>query len=117
MASKRKLKKRIGTVCGDLAADMLLASHFENVNYDTVCKVVTDIASLQQETLAHVTFSFDKVAKDFANRAEYNRARNKYTSAAFRKLNEDFTKKATEIVKAMNLAIPADVRKAVTKLS
>ena len=116
MSSKRKLKKRITTICGDLAADMLLASHFENVDYEKVRKVVTDIASLQQETLSHATFAYDKAAKDFESRGAYNRARSKYNAAAYRRLNEDFTKRATEIVKEMNLAIPADVREAVTKL-
>lgn len=117
MANKRRLKKRISAVCGELAADILLASHFENVDYDSVCKVITEIASLQQESLAHTSFAYDKVAKDFATRAEYNRARSKYTATAFNKLREDFTKRATEIVKEMNAVIPADVREAVTKLS
>ena len=117
MANKRTLKKRISNICGDLAADMLLASHFENVDYENVRKVVTEIAALQQNTLSHASFAFDKVAKDFENRAAYNRARSKYNAAAYRQLKADFQAKAVEIVKEMNLAIPADVREAVTRLS
>lgn len=116
MPSKRKLKKRITDICADLATDILIASNYESVNPENVSKIITSIAELQQNSLSHVTFSFDKTPRDFDNRAEYNRARNAYIKAAYKRLRDDFAASATEIVKEMNLSVPADVREAVVNI-
>lgn len=115
MASKRQLKKRISYVCGDLASDVLLASHiFDGISRDKVRELVTEIASMQEDTRRKVTFSFDKTAKDFENRAEYNKARAQYFAKAFAQLRQEFTDRATAVVKQMNEAIPAEIREAIT---
>ena len=70
MATKRQLKKRICCVCGDLASDILLASHlFEGVDRKKVNEIVNEIAALQEDALAKATFSFDKAVKDFESPA------------------------------------------------
>lgn len=117
MASKRATKKRISYVCGELASDILLASHFTGVDRAEVNKIINEIATLQEESRAKVTFSFDKAVRDFESKAAYNKARSAYNKAAFAQLRKEFAEKANAIVKEMNAAIPADVRKSVAELS
>lgn len=112
MATKRQLKKRISCVCGDLASDILLASHlFDNVNREKVDEIINEIASLQENTRAKATFAFDKTEKDFETKAAYRAARRRYNATAYAKLRKDFGEQAMSIVKQMNEAIPADIRK------
>ncbi len=115
MASRRQLKKRISYVCGGLADDLqLAASLFDGISIEKERDILVKIASLQEETRANATFSFDKVCKDFENRAQYNRARSKYYAEAFAHLRSKFTEQAMAIVKEMNEVIPANIREAVS---
>lgn len=115
MANKRQLKKRISYVCGDLAADILFAARlFDGIDRGKVNEIVNEIAALQEDSRAKVSFSFDKSPRDFETRQAYRAARAAYNAAAFARLREEFSKRAMEIVKQMNEAVPADVRKALT---
>lgn len=116
MANKRQLKKRISNLCGALAADVMLASHFDGVDRAKAEELVAKVASLQETARANVSFAFDRVAKDFESRADYNRARAKYNAAAFAKLKENFAGQLTELLKEVNAAVPAQVRECVQKL-
>ncbi|MDO4318934.1 MAG: hypothetical protein Q4C34_00015 [Bacteroidales bacterium] len=117
MANRRQIKKRISQVCGELASDILIASYyFDNVDRDKVEEIVNDIAVLQEDSRAKVSFGFDKTLKDFeGDGAAYRKARHAYNKAAFGRLREQFGERALAIVKAMNEAVPAEVRKALSK--
>lgn len=116
MANKRQLKKRIHAVCGELASEIMIAAHFfDSVDYNQACQIVGQIAALQTDSLAKVSFSFDKAVKDFDNKAAYNRARAQYEAKAFAKLNAEFSEKVLEIVKAMNAIVPPKVRESISK--
>jgi len=111
MSSKRQLKKRINTICNDLADDMQHAAYlYDGIDEEKVYSVLTEIAKLQMESLAKVTFAFDKSVKEFENRRDYRRAMHRYKAAAYAKLRAEFADSAFEIVKRMNGLIPADVR-------
>lgn len=115
MANKRQLKKRISYVCGDLAGDLILGAHLiKGIDSEAVRKLLTEIAELQEETRAKVSFTFDKNTGAFDNKKEYNKARGAYNAQAFKKLRDDFGARAMEIVKEMNALIPADVRKTIS---
>jgi len=115
MANKRQLKKRISRVCGDLAADLLLASYlFDGVDREKVSNIINEIASLQEDSLAKASFSFDKVVRDYDTRSDYRTARRIYNAKAFAQLRKEFGERAMAIVKLMNEAVPADVRKMLT---
>ncbi len=117
MANKRQLKKNIAYVCGELAAEILIAYHLsKDVERSAVEAIINDIAELQAGTIAKVTFAFDKTKKDFENAGEYNKAHAKYYAAAYAKLREEFTAKAADIVAEMNKAVPAESRKLVDSL-
>lgn len=113
MANKRQLKKRVRYTCGDLAAEILIASHaLKGFDRQQVAKIVTDIARLQEETLQHASFSFDKGRRSFDNAADYNKARTAYFRAAYKKLGLEFNEKVAAIVKEMNAAMPQAVKDA-----
>ncbi len=91
MANKRQLKKRISYVCGEIASEILLAYYIvKDIDRAAVDKIVCDVAELQADTIARVSFSFDKVAKDFTDRKAYNAARAKYNAQAYGKLRAEF---------------------------
>lgn len=117
MANKRQIKKRISHVCGDLAADIMIAYYyFDGVDRAKVESIVRDIAVLQEDSRAKVSFCFDKTLKDFGgDGSAYRKARHAYNKAAFARLREQFGEKALAIVKAMNETVPAEARKALSK--
>ncbi len=113
MTNKRQLKKNIRYVCGDIAAELLVARamypEFDDVR---VNKIINDIADLQETSVQRVTFSFDKMPRDFENMGAYNKARSEYNRKAYKKLAEDFRKGVEAIVKEMNEALPASAKEA-----
>ena len=99
MASIRKVKKSVHYTCGDLAAEILIASH-----------AINDIASLQTDSISKCSFSFDKARKDFENEGAYNKAKAAYYHAAFKKLIDSFNERVVEIVKEMSAALPGKTK-------
>lgn len=113
MASIRKTKKNIRYACGDIAAELLIASHaIKDFNRAETNKIISDIASLQVAALSKCSFDFDKAKSDFENGKAYKDARRKYAAAAFHKLNEEMGKRMQEIVDKMNAAMPQHIKDA-----
>ena len=113
MANKRQLKKQIKYVCGDLATELLIASHaLKGFDRQEVSRIVGHIAELQQGALKHASFAFDKSHKSFESCADYNKARAAYNRQAFKKLTDEFNEKVAAIVKEMNAAMPQAVKDA-----
>lgn len=113
MANKRDLKKQIRYMCGDLATECLIAADYvKGVDGNEMRRIVGEIAALQENAIAHASFSFDKVPGDFASRNEYNRARTVYFKKAFASFREKFNLRIQEIVKQMNAALPKEVKEA-----
>lgn len=116
MANKRELKKEIRKVCGDIAAECLLAKYLiKGADGKALNAVINDVADLQISAVDNVTFSFDKLPHDFENRAEYNKARHTYFAKAYASLRTKFYGKVNEIVRNMNAAIPQEARDSVKK--
>lgn len=114
MATKRELKKFIRNVCGDLAAEIILArAAFPSIDGKAVNKIVREIAALQTRTLALVSLECDLAPKSFENALEYKKYRCKYFKHAFDKLLVEFDNSIEELVKEMNAALPEDVRSAI----
>ncbi len=111
MANKRDLKKQVRYICGDLAAECLIAGEYvDGVDRNAMRAIVGKIAALQQNALEHCSFSFDKVPSDFDSRKEYRSARKDYFKKAFGTLREKFNARVLEIVKEMNAAVPREVK-------
>lgn len=111
MASIRKVKKSVHYTCGDLAAEILIASHAINgFDREKAYKIVNDIAALQTDSISKCSFSFDKARKDFENESAYNKAKAAYYRAAFNKLITSFNDRVVEIVKEMNAALPGKTK-------
>lgn len=111
MANKRDLKKEIKYVCGDLAAECLLAKNFvKGVDGDVMKEIINKIADLQVSVLANTSFSFDKLPGDFENRQDYRKAREEYYKKAYTSLRSKFYDKVNALVKEMNAALPQEVK-------
>lgn len=116
MSSIRRTKKDIRYACGDLAAELLIASHaIKDFNRDETPNIINDIASLQVDSLSKCKFAFDKVKSDFEDGKAYRIAKNKYAAAAFRKLKEEMSTRMQEIVGKMNAAMPQHIKDAAKK--
>lgn len=111
MANKRKLKKEIRYICGDLALETILtAEYIPGANISKLNELVAKIAALQEHALKLTSFTFDKSPREFENRAEYRKALAAYHTAAYAKFREDFNNQLSEIVKELNAAIPREQR-------
>lgn len=107
MANKRNLKKHIAEVCGELAAECIVASNLiKGVDTAKMDSLVVKIAMLQDSSMRHVSVAFDKVPRDFESAKAYHHARNAYYRAAYKSLLESFRKSVEEIVNEMNTALP-----------
>ncbi len=108
MNNKRILKKQIHLICGDIAAECALAIEaIPGVDVEKMTQNIRDIAALQTNTLANISFAFDKRASDFPTRHEYRAALSAYNQAAFRRLRIEFNEAVEKIVHNMNAALPA----------
>lgn len=112
MSSIRKFRKHVHYVCGDLAAETLVASHYINgFAREDAYSIINKVAQLQSDTLSKCRFNFDKSRRDFADEAAYRKARRHYFGEAYAKLRADFRAGVEAIVKDMNKALPTDARK------
>ena len=113
MSSIRRTKKYIRYACGDIAAELLIASHaIKDFNSAVTPDIITDIASLQVDSLSKCKFAFDKAKSDFEDGKAYRAAKHKYTAAAFNKLKEEMSAKTQKIVHKMNAAMPQHIKDA-----
>ena len=107
MANKRNLKKHIAEVCGELAAECIVASNLiKGVDSAKMDNIVIKLAMLQDSTMRHVGVDFDKVPRDFDSPKAYRHERNAYYRAAYKSLLDSFRKSVEEIVSEMNTALP-----------
>lgn len=107
MSSKRQLKKHIAYVCGELAAECIVAANLiKGVDTKAMEKLVVKIAILQDSTMRGVNVAFDKAPRDFESLSLYHKAHNAYYRAAYRSLLETFRKSVAGIVNEMNAALP-----------
>lgn len=107
MANKRTLRKHIEYVCGEMAAECIIASNLINgIDRAAMEKLVVSIAMLQESTLNRVGVEFDQNPRAFETPRDYRKARNAYYRAAYRALLDGFRKDVSGIVDEMNKALP-----------
>lgn len=103
MNSKRDLKRQIRYICGDLVGEcMLLGEIVADDKQDEVAQLIIDLAVLQENTISHASFAFDKSRRDFQSAADYNKARAAYHRAAFATLHREFNTAIADCLHRMN---------------
>jgi putative heme degradation protein len=113
MSKKRNLKKSICKVCGDIAAECVIAcSVYEDLDGVKMGNIVVKVAELQQKTLKRTSFVFDKSTKAFASKQEYRKARQQYFKTAYKSLVASFNTDVLEIVKEMNATLTPEQKEA-----
>ena len=118
MASKRDIKKYIRNTCGSLASEIVLArAAFPSIDRKAVYDVIRNIALLQTSSLAKVSVAFDKKRCSFGSEREYNKARHEFFKKAYDAVLCEFDNKVLDILKAMNAALPQEVRDAIKEVA
>lgn len=118
MANKRQLKKYIRFVCGSIANECIIAREFiDGIDAEKMNQIIVDLATLQEQAVNHVTFSFDKTPHDFASLHDYRKARRDYYTKAFTTLNDEFNAHIADIVKRMNALLPERQREINKKIA
>lgn len=113
MANLRDLKKEVRYVCGDLAAECMIADTFiKDVDRKKMKELVVEIADLQNNALAGIDFAFDRKPTDFETSRAYSAARASYYRKAFKSFREKFYNRVNEIVHQMNGALPTKASEA-----
>lgn len=103
MQSKRDLKKQIRYICGDLVGECLLIGEVcPEDKLEDLNKLIVELAVLQETTISHTNFSFDKSAKDFSSAHEYQKAKSAYYRQAFTTLHKQFNASLADCVHRMN---------------
>lgn len=107
MTSRRNLKKQIKMICGDMAAECIMASHLiPGADKKVLNDCVLRIAQLQTTGLQRANVSFDKTPGSFESVKEYNKARKEYFAKAYNALTDGFNKEVDAILHEMNGALP-----------
>lgn len=108
MANKRTLRKYIECVCGEIAAECIIASNLiKDIDRQAMENLVVSVAMLQESTLRRVSVAFDHTPGTFPDGRAYRKARNAYYRAAYKSMLDAFRKEVVGIVKEMNKALPA----------
>lgn len=98
MSSKRSTKKQIRYICGDLAAECILAKTFiPGVDGKAMADIVVEIAQLQESELKKASIATNK--------------------EAFHAINAEFNRCVSEIVKKMNSILPQEQKDLNKKLA
>lgn len=86
MANKRKLKKNINYVTGELLAECVSCMHFKSVNQDDVDNIMLGVLNMQDDVLCRVSHVEPGMkAKVF-----------------FKKLNDDMNNRVSELIDQIN---------------
>ena len=116
--NKRTLKKEIRLICGSMAAECVMAIlEIPGADQEKFDDCIRHIAELQTSVLKLVNISYPRSASSYDSKKEYAAEKSKYYKASFRKLKADFNHRLEEIIKDMNSALPADVKKALCATS
>lgn len=103
MQSKRDLKKQIRYICGDLVGECLLIGEVcPEEKLEDLNRLIIDLAVLQETTVSHTNFSYDKSPKDFPTLHDYKKARSAYYREAFTTLHKQFNTALSDCVHRMN---------------
>ena len=103
MKSKRDLKKQVRYACCDIVSELLLLGEVvPEEKQDQVAQLVVETAVLQEQTIKHISFGFDKTKREFANEADFRKARGAYNRQAFGALRKEFNEQLGKIVSSLN---------------
>lgn len=107
MANKRRLKKNIHAICGDIASECAItATYIPGSDIDKLSQTIVKVAALQSEALERASVAFDHKPSDFDSKADYNKARRIYFRKAYNAFSESFEKEVVEILHELNTALP-----------
>lgn len=109
MSNLRIAKKNIKNLCNDIIAECVIAETLgKNADTSKLADIVENTIKLKYDSIRKASVSFDKAPRDFANRAEYNKAKRNYYKKVFASLDTLFFKEIESQVAELNKAVPKD---------
>lgn len=111
MASKRDFKKSVDAV-GAAVVDELVAAYYniKCVDKDKIANSMELALGALAKAKNNSNIFFDRGAGAFADKKEYAKAKKAFFKALFLKINTEFSEELNEAMKALNEALPAEVK-------
>ena len=111
MANKRDFRKYVGEVVNGICQDMMMAYYnIPGADVDAIDEAIIDVLKAGEIALAQSNVQFDKSAKAFANKKEYNNEKAKYFRMVYTKIHKEFTEALGVALKKFNAAIPQEIK-------
>lgn len=111
MANKREFKKFVSAVGSNICVDMMINYYtIKGINSEAVDSAIEKVLCAIDTARENANVCFDKGARSFENRKEYNRAKETFFRALFQKINADFIGTLEIAIKEFNAAVPEDVK-------
>jgi hypothetical protein len=89
---------------------MILACQVADADREKIDEAAIAVLKAEEGSLIKINVKFDKTAKGFASKVEYNKAKNKFYKELFAKVNDEFGASINEAIKKFNEAMPAELR-------
>lgn len=113
MANKRDFRKYVTTVVNNICQDMMIAYYnIDNANKTAIDDAVIEVLKAGELALSHSNVMFDKTAKAYSNKREYNTEKAKFNRALYSRINKEFFENLNLGLKKFNAAIPQEVKEA-----
>ena len=89
---------------------MMAYYNIPGADVDAIDEAIIDVLKAGEIALAQSNVQFDKSAKAFANRKEYNNEKAKYFRMVYTKIHKEFTEALGVALKKFNAAIPQEIK-------
>lgn len=111
MANKREFKKYAEAIGASIVGDMMDTYYtVKGVDKEAVEKAIAKVLGATAAAKSNANVFFDRGMKSFESHLEYNKAKEQFFKALFRKISKDFNEEIDGALKEYNAAIPESVK-------
>lgn len=105
MAKKRNLKKFIQNLSENVVVNVLPhAVHAGMITEERAQEMIEEISVAQAQTLSRLSVAFDKRMREFANKADFHKAKTAYYKEVCEKAYKEFLDKIQTLLDEVNKA-------------
>lgn len=107
MANKRQFKKSVDALSSALVNEMMASFYNEKeADHNKINEAIQKIAAAMVKARKNSNILFGKALKEFADMAEYNKAKAQFTKEKYDKAISDYNDALGEALKAYNEGMP-----------
>ncbi|MDE7412875.1 MAG: hypothetical protein K2N05_03665 [Muribaculaceae bacterium] len=112
MANKREFKKYVDALGASACDEMMYAFYtVEGADKDAISKAIEKVLLATNKARMNSNIFFDRGAKAFADKKEYEKAKKNFFKALFEKVTTEFSEEIQDALKQFNAALPEDEKK------